>query len=74
MQRYNRYKVYKLVIINNITDTIKRLMFYFKCRSIEVINNPAKSGSNHMEVNYNNNNNNELKFFLRCEINVRIKQ
>jgi len=33
-------------------DTIKRLMSYPKCRSVEVINNPARLGSNHMEVNY----------------------
>jgi hypothetical protein len=55
-----------------------------KCRSIEVINNPARPGSNHREVNYinyddddnnnNNNNNNKLKRTLRCKINVRIKQ
>ena len=33
-----------------------------KCRSVEVINNPTRPGSNHKEVNYinyiNNNNNN----------------
>jgi hypothetical protein len=57
-----------------------------KCRSVEVINNPARPGSNHREVNYinynnnnnNNNNNNddddELKRTLRCKINVKIKQ
>jgi len=33
-------------------------MFYPKCRSVTVINNPARLGSNHMEVNNNNNNNN----------------
>jgi hypothetical protein len=27
-------------------------MFYPKCRSVEVINNPARPGSNDMEVNY----------------------
>ena len=33
---------------NRVTaDTIKRLMSYPKCRSVEVINNPARSGSNH---------------------------
>ena len=34
-----------------ITDTIKRLMSSSKCRSVEVINNPARPGSNHREVN-----------------------
>ena len=34
------------------SDTIKRLMSYPKCRSVEVINNPARPGSNHKEVNY----------------------
>ena len=39
---------------------IKELMFYPKCRSVKVINNPARPESNHKEVNYiiNNNNNN----------------
>jgi hypothetical protein len=48
-----------------------------KCRSVEVINNPARPGSNHGEVNYinnNNNNNNKLKRALRCDIDIRIKQ
>jgi hypothetical protein len=65
-------------------------MSYPKCRSVTVINNPARPGSNHREVNYNNNNNNnnnnennneddddgddELKRTLRCKINVKIKQ
>ena len=57
----------------------KRLMSSPKCRSVEVINNPARLRSNHREVNYNNNNNNnngddELKRTLRCKINVKIKQ
>jgi hypothetical protein len=39
-------------------DMIKRLMSYPKCKSVKVINNPARPGSNHREVNYNNNNNN----------------
>ena len=61
------------------TDTIKRLMFSSKCRSVELINNPERPESNHREVNYNNNNNNnnnnnKLKRTLRCKINVRIKQ
>ena len=34
-----------------ITDTTKRLMSSPKCRSVEVINNPARPGSNHREVN-----------------------
>jgi hypothetical protein len=33
------------------TDTTKRLMSSLKCRSVEVINNPARPGSNHKEVN-----------------------
>jgi hypothetical protein len=49
-----------------------------KCRSVEVMNNPARPGSNHGEVNYinnnNNNNNNKLKRALRCDIDIRIKQ
>jgi hypothetical protein len=32
-------------------DTIKELMSYPKCRNVEVINNPARLGSNHREVN-----------------------
>jgi hypothetical protein len=32
-------------------DTTKRLMFSPKCRSVEVINNPTRPGSNHREVN-----------------------
>jgi hypothetical protein len=62
-------------------DTIKELMSYPKCRSVKVINNPARPGSNQREVNcvcvcvyiyiYINK---ELKRSLRCEINVRIKQ
>ena len=35
-------------------DTTKRLMSSPKCRSVEVINNPARPGSNHREVNYIN--------------------
>ena len=33
------------------SDTTKRLMSSLKCRSVEVINNPARLGSNHREVN-----------------------
>jgi hypothetical protein len=32
-------------------DTTKRLMSSPKWRSVEVINNPARPGSNHREVN-----------------------
>ena len=32
-------------------DTTKRLMSSPKCRSVEVINNPARPGSNHREIN-----------------------
>jgi len=35
-------------------DMTKILMSSSKCRSVEVINNPAKPGSNHKEVNYIN--------------------
>ena len=35
-------------------DTTKRLMFSPKSRNVEVINNPARPGSNHREVNYIN--------------------
>ena len=34
-----------------LSDTTKRLMSSPKCRSVEVINNPARPGSNHREVN-----------------------
>ena len=37
-----------------LTDTTKRLMSSSKCRSVEVINNPARPRSNHREVNYIN--------------------
>jgi hypothetical protein len=33
------------------SDTTKRLMSSSKCRSVEVINNPVRPGSNHREVN-----------------------
>jgi len=32
-------------------DTTTRLMSFPKCRSVEVINNPVRPGSNHKEVN-----------------------
>jgi hypothetical protein len=34
-----------------VLDTIKELMSYPKSRSVEVINNPARPGLNHREVN-----------------------
>jgi hypothetical protein len=54
-------------------------MSSLKCKSVEVINNLARPGSNPRDVNYNNNNNNnnnnnKLKRILRSEINVMIKQ
>jgi hypothetical protein len=35
-----------------VGDTIKILMSYLKCRSVEAINNRARPRSNHREVNY----------------------
>jgi len=35
-------------------DMTKRLMSSPKCRSVEVINNPTRPGSNHKEVNFIN--------------------
>jgi len=35
-------------------DTIKELISYPKCRSVKVINNPTRPGSNHRKVNYIN--------------------
>jgi hypothetical protein len=43
-------------------DTTKELMSSPKCRSVEVINNPARPGSNHREgncINYKKKDNNE---------------
>jgi hypothetical protein len=37
--------------VGSRSDTTKRLMSSPKCRSVEVINNPARPGSNHREVN-----------------------
>jgi len=37
--------------LKGTTDTTKRLMSSPKCRSVEVINNPARPGLNHREVN-----------------------
>ena len=39
------------ILYMSLNDTTKRLMSSPKCRSVEVINNPARSGSNHKEVN-----------------------
>jgi len=41
----------QIVSFLNLSDTTKRLMSFPKCRSVEVINNPARPGSNHREVN-----------------------
>jgi len=41
---------------NDTTDTTKRLMSSPKCRSVKVINNSTRPGSNHREVNYINSN------------------
>ena len=38
-------------IRTTMSDTTKRLMSSPKCRSVKVINNPARPGSNHREVN-----------------------
>jgi hypothetical protein len=40
-----------MVLQEKILDTIKELMSSPKCRSVEVINNSARPGSNHREVN-----------------------
>jgi hypothetical protein len=48
-------KLLNVVVFNfNPVDTTKRLMSSPKCRSVEVINNPARPGSNHREVYYIN--------------------
>ena len=80
------YMDLKRYLFDCMSDTTKRLMCSPKCRSVKIINNPARPGSNHKEVNYNNNNNNNknnnnnnddddygLKRTLRCKINMRIK-
>jgi hypothetical protein len=38
--------------VNKVGDMIKIFMSYPKCRSVKIINNPARPGSNHREVNY----------------------
>ena len=45
---------YKILASCLFSDTIKKLMFFSKCKSIEVINNPLRSKLNHREVNYIN--------------------
>ena len=53
MQQNSADKLIVLVYVDDlIIATIKRLMSYPKCRSVEVINNPSRPGSNHKEVNY----------------------
>jgi len=45
--------IFILLILNTLlVDTIKRLISYPNYRSVEVINNLARLGSNHREVNY----------------------
>jgi len=64
--------IWKLCVAAN---TIKRLMSYPKCRSVEVINNPARPGLNHREVYYIRLqiiNEKELKRTLRSDNDVRI--
>ena len=63
----------KLVVV----DTTKELMSSPKCMSVEVINNSARPGSNHREVNYIITNNKMiliLKRTLRCDNDEKIKQ
>jgi hypothetical protein len=43
--------IWAKVNFKEVTDMIKELMSSPKCRSVEVINNLARPGSNHMEVN-----------------------
>ena len=45
------YVILMVGLILLIIDMTKRLMSSPKCRSVEVINNPARPGSNHREVN-----------------------
>jgi hypothetical protein len=47
---YNLYKNLPSRQRRQKLDTTKRLMSSPKCRSVEVINNPARPGSNHREV------------------------
>ena len=37
-----------------VPNTTKKLMSSSKCRSVELINNPTRSGSNHRKINYIN--------------------
>ena len=45
------YFTYYTPFLYIVIDTTKRLISSPKCRSVEVINNPARPGSNHKEVN-----------------------
>jgi hypothetical protein len=51
------WRIYRCIILNEtvtngcMSDTTKKLMSSPKCRSVEVINNLARPGSNHKEVN-----------------------
>jgi hypothetical protein len=44
-------QVFPEAIFLGVADTTKELMSSLKCRSVEVINNLARPGSNHREVN-----------------------
>jgi hypothetical protein len=37
--------------VPSTSDITKRLMSFSKCKSVEVINNQARLGSNHLEIN-----------------------
>jgi hypothetical protein len=76
---YNLYKNLPSQQRRQKLNTIKELMSYPKCRSVTVINIPARPGSNHRKVNYinynnnknnnnNNNNDDDLKRTLRYKI------
>jgi hypothetical protein len=51
---YNLYKNLPPQQWRQKLDTTKELMSSLKFRGVEVINNPARPGSNHREVNYIN--------------------
>jgi len=50
-ENYNLYNKLPLRQRRQNLDTTKELMSSPKCRSVEVINNSARPGSNHREVN-----------------------
>jgi len=50
--KINKYSSTQNLFSTMLVDTTKRLMSSPKCRSVEVINNQARPGSNHREVNY----------------------